>query len=229
MLGNGSNNAIDYGSESGGEFVITGGTVIALGASNMAEAPSENSTQPVIFYNLTDTAAAGSKITLGDIFSYTAPYTFNCLTVSTPDMTLGESYTLTIGSESTEVTLESNVTTLGSVMGGMGGGMAQPGEMGGTPPDMQGESEEMGTPPDMSGEDSTDRPTPPDGTDMGDMGGTPPDMEGGFTEESTTDDALDETDTDTRSTVTPEFLMLTGVSALVLAAALIFAIKYKRR
>ena len=250
VLGNGSNNAIDYGSESGGEFVITGGTVIALGASNMAEAPSENSTQPVIFYNLTDTAAAGSEITLGDIFSYTAPYTFNCLTVSTPDMTIGESYTLTIGSESTEVTLESNVTTLGSVMGGMGGGMAQPGnmgEMGGTPPDMKGESEEMGTPPDMSGEDSTDRPTPPDGTDMGEkgnsedrptppdgtdmgeMGGTPPDMEGGFTKEGVTNDALDETDTDTRSTVTPEFLMLTGVSALALAAALTFAIKYKRR
>ena len=254
VLGNGSNNAIDYGSESGGEFVITGGTVIALGASNMAEAPSDGSTQPVIFYNLTDLAAAGSEITLGDIFSYTAPYTFNCLTVSTPDMTLGESYTLTIGSESTEVTLESNVTTLGSVMGGMGGGMAQPGEMGGsmgemggTPPDMQGESEEMGTPPEMSGEDSEDRPTPPDGTDMGemsnsedrptppdgtdmgDMGGTPPDMEGGFTEESATDDALDETDTDTRSTVTPEFLIWTGISALALAAALIFAIKYKRR
>ena len=254
VIGGGSNNAIDYGSESGGELTITGGTVIALGASNMAEAPGESSTQSVIFYNLTASAAAGSGITLGDIFSYTAPYTFDCLTISTPDMTLGETYTLTIGSESTEITLESTVTTLGSVMGGMGGGMAQPGEMGGNmgemgdmPSDTEGSSGEMGTPPDMSGEESSDRPTPPDGaamgeteesderptppdgTGMGDMGGTPPDMEGGFSEESVTDDALDETDTDTRSTVTPELLMWTGISSLALAAALIFAIKYKRR
>ncbi|MBP9988399.1 MAG: carbohydrate-binding domain-containing protein, partial [Ruminococcus sp.] len=37
VVGTGTNNAVDYGSESGGKFTISDGTIIACGASQMAE------------------------------------------------------------------------------------------------------------------------------------------------------------------------------------------------
>ena len=126
LNGNGSNNAIDYGSESGGVAEISGGTIIAAGGASMAESFDSSSTQPSIAY--TTSAAAGTTVTLKDaggnvLLTWDVPCSFTYLTISCPDMTLGGTYTLIIGDSAEEITLEESVTTLGSSSGtgGFGG------------------------------------------------------------------------------------------------------------
>ena len=128
LNGNGSNNALDYGSENGGVAEISGGTIIAAGGASMAESFDDTSAQPSIAY--ATGAAAGTAVTLKDaggsvLLSWEIPCSFTYLTLSCPDMALGETYTLAIGDSEEEITLEEIVTTLGesSGMGGFGGGM----------------------------------------------------------------------------------------------------------
>ena len=63
--------------------------------------------------------------------------------MSTPALTQGGTYTVTMGGQSTDVTLESLIYGSGGMGGGMGG---QPGGGMGTPPDGNNGSN-MGTPP----------------------------------------------------------------------------------
>lgn len=129
LNGSGSNNAIDYGSESGGVAEISGGTIIAAGGAAMAESFDDSSAQPSITY--TGSVAAGAAVALRDaggktLLEWTVPCAFTHLTVSCPAMTLGETYTLVLGGSEEAVTLESAVTTLGDsagLGGGFGGGM----------------------------------------------------------------------------------------------------------
>lgn len=51
VVGDGSNSAIDYGTENGGVCEISGGTVIACGSSAMAEGFDSSSTQGFLMYN----------------------------------------------------------------------------------------------------------------------------------------------------------------------------------
>ncbi len=125
--------AIDYG---GGEFVITGGTVIAGGSSMMQESLSTSSTQCCAILS-TNTQATGTEVTILDadgniLASAVMEDSFSCLILSHPDMTVGNVYTVTYGTES--ATLDFTSTTVinssgGFGMGSMGGGM--PGGMGG--------------------------------------------------------------------------------------------------
>ena len=135
LNGSGSNNAIDYGSESGGVAEISGGTIIAAGGASMAESFDSTSTQPSIAY--TTSAAAGTTVTLKDaggnvLLTWDVPCSFTYLTLSCPGMTLGETYTLAIGDSEEGVTLEESVTALGSSsgMGGFGGWNNTDGESG---------------------------------------------------------------------------------------------------
>ena len=194
LVGDGGNYALDYGSENGGACRINGGTVVACGGSTMLETMSENSAQPSILYAGT-TQAAGTEITLQNangetLLTYAAPNSFSAVLVSCPEMTTGNTYTLTLGDTAQEITLTQVATTYG-VSGNMGGGMD--GNMGGGMGDMGGSSGGQGgmnggTPPAKPDGDSdprpsgeaptrpdgengtTDRPTPPDG----DTGGTMP-------------------------------------------------------
>lgn len=75
--------------------------------------------------------------------------------MSTPALTQGSTCTVTMGGQSTNVTLESLIYGSGGMGGGMGG---QPGGNMGMPPDGNGGS--MGTPPDGNGGNMG---TPPDG------------------------------------------------------------------
>ncbi|MBQ7713321.1 MAG: carbohydrate-binding domain-containing protein [Oscillospiraceae bacterium] len=124
LKGDGSNNAIDYGSESGGVAEISGGTVVAAGGASMAESFDESSAQPSIAY--TTSAAAGTTVALKGadgavLLTWDVPCSFTYLVVSCPELTLGETYTLAVGDAEEEVTLESSVTTLGA-SNGTGGG-----------------------------------------------------------------------------------------------------------
>ena len=122
----GSNDAIDYGSESGGSCIVTGGELVACGSSAMAEGFSDSSTQCAVLYNLGYSAEAGSTVTVKDaagreLLSYTVPCAFSSVSLSSPDMKLGETYTVTVGDKEQEITLDSVSTIVGSTSGGMGG------------------------------------------------------------------------------------------------------------
>lgn len=121
---NSANGAIDYGSGA----VITGGIVIAAGASGMAENFGSSSTQCSIM--ITTSASAGDTVTLTDsdgnvLASYTPSKQYSSVVISCPDIESDGTYTVTCGS--TESTVEMNGTIYSS-SGGMGGGM---GNMGG--------------------------------------------------------------------------------------------------
>ncbi len=128
---NSGNGALDAGSGS----TITGGTVIAVGSSGMAETFGESSSQGSILYNMQESHSAGEKITLKDssgkvISEYTAQKTFNSVVISTPEIKKGSKYTLTVGSESYTIEMSSLSYSNGGGMG-MGGAGGMRG-MGGT-------------------------------------------------------------------------------------------------
>ncbi len=134
LVGDGSNCALDYGSENGGVCRINGGIVVACGGSTMLETMSETSAQPSILYAGT-TQAAGTEISLQNasgetLLTYAAPNSFSAVLVSCSEMETGSTYTLTLGETTQEITLSQVATTYG-VSGGMGGGMGDMGGQGG--------------------------------------------------------------------------------------------------
>ena len=87
--------------------IINGGTFIGTGASNMAQTFSASS-QGVIAVSVGN-QAAGTKITLTDkngneILSHTPELAYQVIILSCPDLEPGETYTLTVGTQSGEVT-----------------------------------------------------------------------------------------------------------------------------
>ena len=130
---NTSSYALDYGSENGGVCKISGGTVIAAGGSAMAEGFDSSSEQCFIMYN-TSTAAAGTAVTLkneaGEILiSETVPCAFSSLVLSTPELKMGETCTISIGGTETEITVDNSSGSGG--WGGMGGWGGPQGGFGG--------------------------------------------------------------------------------------------------
>ena len=121
-------NGLDYG---GGSFIINGGIVLAGGSSTMAEAPESSGAQCAAQLSFSAEVAAGSEVTVTDsagavLLRYTLADAFNCLVVSLPDFVLGETYTVTAGDQTQEITFTSTVVSAGSggwSMGGMMGGM----------------------------------------------------------------------------------------------------------
>jgi hypothetical protein len=139
LLGTGSNCAVDYGSESGGVAEITGGTIIACGASSMAEGFSSTSTQASILYNTSTVADEGTTLALEDeegniLLSWDVPCSFSSALISCPEMQVGNSYQVVIGDSSEEITIEEISTSYGDAQsdmgnGNMGGGMQHGGEI----------------------------------------------------------------------------------------------------
>lgn len=121
-----TNNALDYGSESGGACIIHGGNVIACGSSGMVEEISEQSTQCSIMYNLSESVTAGQTVALRDaegstLLTWEVPNSFSSVTLSCPEMTIGETYTIQLGDSQEDVTLDSVAATLGESSSGMTG------------------------------------------------------------------------------------------------------------
>lgn len=138
------NGALDYTTTG----QITGGTLIACGASGMAQNFDSSSTQCSLLYNFDETFESGTTVTLSDatgtvLFEAEMAKSFNSVVVSTPDMQAGETYTLTCGDTSVEVELTDTITAVGS--GGFGGGPG--GGPGGPPGDFGGPGGGPGGPP----------------------------------------------------------------------------------
>ena len=179
LLGTGSNNAVDYGSESGGVAEITGGTIIACGASSMAEAFDTTSTQASILYNFSPAAEAGTVLSIKDsdgnvLASWEVPCSFTSALISCPQMQVGESYQVVIGETSEEITIEEVSSTYGDAQSSMPGG-----DMNGGGRHSRGGSKE-----DATGDGAADSTADSgDGAAADNTQGTPPqkpeDMQGG--------------------------------------------------
>ncbi len=96
------NAAIDYD----GTFIISGGTLVAAGSSGMAMAPSSSSSQYSVLINLTSTGQAGSlfhiqNATGEDILTFAPAKAYQSITLSSPDLAQGETYTIFIDGSST--------------------------------------------------------------------------------------------------------------------------------
>ena len=118
---NSANGALD----ANGSLTVTGGTVIAAGAVGMAETFGASSTQVSFLTNLS--GAAGSEITVTDgsgkvILSGTVEKNFSCVVISSPDLKVGETYTVSAGSGSGSVTVSSVSSGGAGGFGGSGGG-----------------------------------------------------------------------------------------------------------
>ena len=129
VTGTGTNNAVDYGSESGGKFSISGGTIIACGASQMVESPDSNSAQGFIMQTVSGKENETLSVldeTGKEIISKEIPCSFSSALISSPDIAVGNTVTLKVGDTETEITVS---TTVENGMGGMDkGGFNQGGE-----------------------------------------------------------------------------------------------------
>ena len=151
IVDGGTNNALDYGSESGGVCEITGGSVIACGGSGMTEEISASSAQCSVFCLLNESVPAGTAVYLKDmegniLAEWEVPCSFSSVVISCPEMTLGETYLLSFGENSEEITLEETAMLVGKSQGMMFDGMRWPGGpgFGGRPePSAEGENPEM--------------------------------------------------------------------------------------
>ena len=123
---NSGNGALDYATEA----VITGGVVVAVGASGMAENFGTNSTQGSIMYN---TSGRSGDVVLRDadgnvLAQFSPSKSYSSVVVSAPGIESGKTYTLEAGGQSVEIEMTSLIYGSGSGMGmGGGGGGGRPG------------------------------------------------------------------------------------------------------
>ncbi|MDO4417700.1 MAG: carbohydrate-binding domain-containing protein, partial [Eubacteriales bacterium] len=127
LVGSGSNSAVDYASENGGVAEISGGTIIACGASSMAEAFDSTSTQASILYNTSTVTEAGTTLAIEDadgntLLSWEVPFSFSSALVSCPQMETGGTYRIVIGDNEEEITLEEVSASYGDAQSSMFGG-----------------------------------------------------------------------------------------------------------
>lgn len=168
-----NNGALDSGTENGGSCIVNGGTVIALGGSGMSETFGSASGQYSFRYYCTSPYTADTEITITDsmgnvLYTYTTVKSGDCIIFSSPELAGGETYTVTAGSESCEITLSSVSTDAGSGngYGNFGGGFGGRGGRGG-----MGEMEEEDRPEMPSGGMNPEGgKMPPEGMNPGENG-----------------------------------------------------------
>ena len=142
---NNGNGALDYRSN----FTISGGLIVAVGSSGMAQAASADSTQNSVLLNLDSAVQAGTVINIQDgagnsVLSYQPARIYQSILFSSSALESGKNYTVNLGgvisgdlvdrlattdgyylggSQYTSFTVSSAVTVLGAISGfGPGGG-----------------------------------------------------------------------------------------------------------
>ncbi|MBU3114070.1 carbohydrate-binding domain-containing protein [Clostridium lacusfryxellense] len=99
---NGGNGSLDFD----GKFVISGGTLMAVGSSGMAQAPSEESTQYSVIMTYTAVQKAGTLVHLQDkdgtsIGTFTPTKDYQTIVISSPTVVKGSKYSLYTGGATT--------------------------------------------------------------------------------------------------------------------------------
>ncbi len=114
------NGALDYD----GSATITGGTFLAAGSTGMAQNFGTSSTQGAMLVNISGSAGATLKLTDEDgrvLIEWTADKSFACVVLSSPDIVQGKTYTVSVGTNKTTVTMTSLIYGSSGGFGGMGG------------------------------------------------------------------------------------------------------------
>lgn len=111
--------------DSGRECTVTGGKVIAIGTSSMAETFGAASTQGSIKV-VTEKHEAGTVISLKDsegktIIEYTSLKSFDSVVISDASLKVGSKYTLNVGEEVKEIEYDTLSYSDGNGYGGFGG------------------------------------------------------------------------------------------------------------
>ncbi len=104
------NSAVDYGIENGGDCTISGGSIVACGFAGMAEMFSDASEQCSVLYAFEDAYAGGTEVVIRDssgseLLRYAPENVFDCVIFSCDSLRRGESYTISVGSDSYTLTL----------------------------------------------------------------------------------------------------------------------------
>jgi hypothetical protein len=140
---NDGNGPLDYL----GTFNISGGYLVAVGSSGMAEAPSTTSTQYSVMYNYASAQAAGTVVHIEtesgqDVLTFVPTKQYQSVLLSSPELENGLTYvvysggsssgtltdglysggTYTGGTQVASFTIASMVTSAGSAVGGFRGG-----------------------------------------------------------------------------------------------------------
>lgn len=140
--------ALDYN----GKAVITGGTFVSTGVQEMAQTFDSSSTQNFITVYYDSTVAAGSEIKVTDkdgntVLSYNVDKEFTFAVISSDKLSTGETYTVTAGDNSDEVTITAGGSTIGERSSGAPGGNPPTGQPPQKPTDANGNELEMPEPP----------------------------------------------------------------------------------
>ena len=154
--------ALDYD----GGATVTGGTLAAIGSAGMTQSFGEDSTQPSITCYCTETQSADTTITLTDgegnaLFTVTPEKAYASIVLTMQALTLDETYTLTAGTDTEEITLTDTITTAGTkpakTMGGApgGGNMPENGGNKGTQPSKSDDADTTDQNNDNVSEDSS--------------------------------------------------------------------------
>ena len=107
---NNGNGALDSGSENGGTIVCNAGTILAIGASGMAETFNSNSAQYSFIKNFSEMFTKETQISIYDenekiIFEHISAKSFNSVVFSSPDLIPGHTYTISVGDKTETVTI----------------------------------------------------------------------------------------------------------------------------
>ena len=139
---NNGNGALDYGDGADCVCEISGGTLIAAGASGMAAAPTNGSTQPAVNVILSSTQKAGTYVVLKDsdgntVLQAQPTKSFQSVVMSCGDLKLGSTYQIYYGSDLSNLTQSGSVTFTSTSMStgntNPGGGWGFGGGFGGRP------------------------------------------------------------------------------------------------
>ena len=146
IIVNGPTSNADGALDFGGSGYIYGGSVIAIGSSGMAENFSSDSSQCAIMVTTQNTQKAGTTVTLKNaagevLLSTVSEKAFNNVVFSCEGIQVGESYTVEIGDETTEITM---TDTIYGSSNGFGGGRGGMGGFGGGRQGMDGQNGENG-------------------------------------------------------------------------------------
>jgi hypothetical protein len=123
---NDGNGALDYGTTA----TITGGTIIAIGQSGMAQNFGDTSSQGSILYNSSNNHQKDENISIADdngnvLISATSVKKYNSVVFSSPDIKSDGKYTVTMGDETQQIEMSgvtySNSQGMGNGNGDQGG------------------------------------------------------------------------------------------------------------
>lgn len=103
------NGALDKGDGAGCVASVTGGTVLAIGSTDMA-VNFDSGTQCAALVTLSGSSGTEIRVNDGTDFSFTATKDFGCVVYSSPGLSQGSTYTITAGSNTATMDFSSGLT-----------------------------------------------------------------------------------------------------------------------